>query len=1126
MDLASPTTTHRPSSFLGREHEWEELIVRLAACRQGRGSLHLIVGEPGIGKTRLADEFVRRAREEGAHTLWGRCWEGGGAPAFWPWVQILRAQLRTVEGSVARNQLGRGAADIAQILPDAAQYAEGPPREAWESDSGRFQLFDSIVSFLRAVGEDRESVIVIDDLHAADTPSILLLRFLATQLLDMRLMVLATVRDVTLTPDHPLSTAIGEMLREPSTRLLSLSGLAEKHVAGLLTFATGAAPSARLARELWRETNGNPLFLNEAARLLMSEGQLERGVVSGGLRRTIPPAVHDVIARRVDRLSSSAASALAWAAVAGPEFSTEMLHRVADRPADELRRAFDDAVQAGLLVEAAGGPGRLRFSHGLVREAIYQSQPPVARSARHRRIAEELEANAGDANAHLAELTHHFVAAAAGAQAADVGDLAERGRRYAIRAGHAAARSLAYEEAARLFQIALSMLDLEGSTDDRGRADVLLALGDVDARAGEIASAAEAFRAAADVARRTGDAGHLARAALGIGGRLPWERPGGNADLIPHLEEALMMLGGADRALRVRLLARLACAWRSSPDKRRQSDMLSREAIQLARALDDRATLSYALAARFWAVWWPENPDERVRLAREMLEVSRALGDAERMVDAELMLWLSHLELGLMGDAKRQFERVRRVAEELRQPAQLWLGVAPRVLMALMEGDFAAAEVLADQESGRGAGNTLARDDVSAAAFHRYLLGREHGTTAAMESEVRAAADEFPWYPLHRAAHCLVLLDSGREREARASFGLLARDEFAVFYRDNEWLLGVSLAAEIAWRLADERAAAILYAQLLPFAGRHAVGSVEGSLGAVDRYLGLLAWTLGLIDEAERHFRAAVERNEQMGARPWAAHSRADLASALRTRADRRRDEAQQLERHALATATELGMSALATRLAEVGRDDATNQGPIGDPQIGTFRREGDVWAIAFGADRFSLRNARGLEHLAVLLADPHREHLSIDLARRPSAGALPAAPGADAAMTVTDGPEGLMALDEEARRAYRERLRDLHEEVAEAQSWNDPERAANAQREIDFLARELARAVGIGGRHRTVGSVTERARVSVTRAIRHAMGRIASESPSLGAHLDATIHTGTYCAYRPDPRLPIQWQT
>ncbi|HET7686983.1 MAG TPA: hypothetical protein VFM19_11300, partial [Candidatus Limnocylindria bacterium] len=311
-----------------------------------------------------------------------------------------------------------------------------------------------------------------------------------------------------------------------------------------------------------------------------------------------------------------------------------------------------------------------------------------------------------------------------------------------------------------------------------------------------------------------------------------------------------------------------------------------------------------------------------------------------------------------------------------------------------------------------------------------------------------------------------------------------------------------------------------LYARLLPFAGANAIGHTEGSLGAADRYLGLLARAAGHLDEAVAHLDAAVAGNRRMGARPWVAHSQADLAATLRQRgAAGDVERAATLEAAALATARRLGMVALAARLEPSGEHVTT---PSAHVTGASFRREGDYWSIEFAATAVRIRDTKGMAHLARLLAAPGRELHALDLAGADGVAPAEAADGDGLApRRLTDvGP----LLDDEAKAAYRQRVGELRTELAEAESWNDPERAAHLQAELDAIARELAGAVGLGGRDRVSGSPAERARIAVTRAIRSSMARIAQQHPALGAHLEATIRTGTFCVYVPDPASPVRW--
>jgi tetratricopeptide (TPR) repeat protein len=498
------------------------------------------------------------------------------------------------------------------------------------------------------------------------------------------------------------------------------------------------------------------------------------------------------------------------------------------------------------------------------------------------------------------------------------------------------------------------------------------------------------------------------------------------------------------------------------------------------------------------------------------------------LIDAQVMLFTSNSELGRMVEARKAVEVVTRLANDLRQPAQLWLGVAPRALLALMEGDFALAEELVQRETDSRLQTTSARDDESAGRMHRFLLRREQGRLAEEETTVRASVDDFPWYPLHRAALACLLLDLDRDAEARAVFEDLAQDEFRAFYHDNEWLLGISLASEACALLGDGPAAQVLYDQLGPFAGRHAIGHAEGSVGAVDRYLGLLAETLGRLDDAVQHLTAAIEINEGWGARPWAAHCRHDLAQVLvRRDSQGDRDRAAQLDRAALSTATAIGM-VLAQQIRTGAGEPvsaAASQLPLSS-QDWAFRLEGEYWVIG-GERLIRLRDGKGLQYLAKLLGYPGREFHALDLAAGSKAVTGSARTTAEAA-AVGLRPEGSsgpdIGIDEAARAAYRARLRELEADVDEAESFNDSERAARAREEMEALEAELSAAYGLGGRARPAITAAERARQSVTKAIRDALARITQQDQVLGAHFARSVRTGLYCVYDPDPAAGVRW--
>jgi tetratricopeptide (TPR) repeat protein len=1098
--------------FIGRKPELRELARALTAAQQGQGRLVLLSGEPGIGKSRLVAEFATSARDNSVPVLWGRCWEAGGAPAYWPWVQLLRSHLRSEDPDVVRSQIGSGAADIAQILPEIRDlFPDLPSQPTPDPDSARFQLFDSTATFLVNAAKSDPLVLVLEDVHAADTPSLLLLRFLADQIGRAALLVLATYRDVELTPDHPLTRTIDELSREPSTQHLHLHGLSEDDVLRFVSAATDVAPSQQVASALYRETNGNPLFLGEAVRLLAAEGKLTDAAT---IRITVPVGVRDVIGRRVGRLDDESRRMLSLASVLGTEFTAEALRRMNEMTLSALLDVLDRVTEAGLVQAIPGALGRFRFSHEVVRETLYENQSSTGRMGLHLRAAQVLQQIYGaDEESHLAELAHHFFQAAPLGQAASAVE-------YARRAGEEAVRSVAYEEAARLFRMAVDACELGEPVDREGLGELFLSLGDAQSRAGDLPTARETFLRAATNAKRFGIPAQLGRAALGYGGRFIWERAGDDPHVVPLLQDALVLLGGVDDRLRARLLARLACALRSSPD-REQSDALSQEAVRVARTLHDLPSLAYTLGARFWATYWPENPEERLRLADEVLRVSEQANDPELIFNGHQVRMMALTDVGAVAEARAELEAMLSTAEELRQPAQRWAVRWFAVTIALLEGDYARAMELTPD-----AGLIRARDEGSVFQIHQFFLRREQGQLAGLEEPTRATVEEYPWYPLHRAALALLLIDLGREDEARTVFDDLGTDGFRALYRDSEWLLGMGLAGEACARLHDTGAAAVLYEELAPFSGRHLAGWGEGSIGAADRYLGLLALTLGRRDEAARHLHDAIEMNERMGARPWTAHSRSDLADVLLERdgpGDRERAIAEL--RSAGETAGMLGMTVLGERVErrlrdlEVGRTSDTAAAAVG-PHV--VRREGEYWTIVFGEDAFRLKDTKGLQYLATLLAEPGREFHVLDLVADGSTSPEIRAKAAE--VTSTPFGDAGPILDPEAKASYKRRLDELDAELADAESMGDSERVERARSERAFIATELAAAVGLGGRDRVAASVSERARVNVTRAIKAAMDRIRDHSPALDAHLAATIRTGTYCSYSPDPLAAVRW--
>ena len=515
-------------------------------------------------------------------------------------------------------------------------------------------------------------------MHAADEPSLLLLRFVAREISDSRLLLICAYRDVDPTLQDPLTAALAELVREPHTAQIALGGLSASDVGEYAELSTGIEPTPELVQAIHSETEGNPLFVAEIVRLLDAQARIGEADAHLG----IPPGVRAVIGQRVGRLSERCRRLLVPASVLGREFGLDAVARLADLPRDELLDGLNEAMAERVIGDVPGSPGRLRFGHALIRDTLYEDLAPATRLRLHEQAGETLEAlYAGEVESHLAELAQHFLAAVPTASSGKAID-------YARRAGDRAAMQLAYEEAARLYGMALPLLG-----EDLHRCELLLALGDAQARAGDMATSKQSLREAADLAEGLGLTEHLAQAALGYGGRFVWEFPRGDVGHVPLLERALAAVGEEDSTLRVRLLARFAGGPLrdvSFPLERKWS--LSEQALAMARRIGDPETLAYAISGYIVARHSPEFAPEELGLATELVELATDAGDLERAAEGYEYRIAALIELGDLAGAKADIAAMAKLAEELRQPSQDWVAAVYSGLVALLEGELVEAE--------------------------------------------------------------------------------------------------------------------------------------------------------------------------------------------------------------------------------------------------------------------------------------------------------------------------------------------------------------------------------------------------------------------------------------------------
>src|SRR5213594_2127418 len=968
--------------FVGRHHELVELRAGLADTVGGRGRSFLVVGEAGFGKTRLVEELAREAAERGHLVLWGRCWEGEGAPPYWPWVQVIRAYLRMAHAEgLPRVAGGAGAPYLAQLVPELGGLPSPAPSVPPQSEHARFYLFDAVATFLQSRPEHTPLVLVFDDLQWADTPSLLLLQFLVHELRDTAMLVVATYRAMEARQNPQVADILGALARDG--RHLPLSGFGEGEVAAFIEGKTGRSASAALVRAVHRETEGNPFFVDEIVHLLVAERALERRDATIPGRLPVPQGVREAIRRRLAPLPAPCREALTLASVVGREFGLGALERACGLEADALLEVLRPALGREILVRDPRTPGRYRFAHALIRETIYEELGAAERARLHGRIGDVLEAlHEMDPTPHLATLAHHFL------EAVPAGG-AEKAITYSTRAARYAEASLAYEDAAVLFERALEVLAEARPADARERCELLLARGGAQWKAGDGSGARETFRQAADIARRIGDAPLFARSALGFAGegsRLLWVRSGVvDQPRIALLEEALDGLGDRDPGLRARLLARLAINLYWAPESERVL-AVSEEAVTLARQLGDPRDLAAVLRARWIALWRPEGAAERLAIADEIVHLGERTCDRELALLGRRFRIVGFLEHGDVVATDREIEAWAQIAGELRQPLYLTDLAMWRGTRAIMDGRFAEGEEharraleLAQRE--RDAQPTM-RYEIQTFLLHFHkgcldqLVGRSQPRTGVPATMFQRCARAFVWS------------ETGRQAEARRELSALAKEGFPL-PRDGAWVVSMSLLSAVAAELNDRTSAAQLYELLLPYAGR--VGIFAAGLacwGSISCYLGLLASALGRVAEATRHFEDAAKVHERIGARRFLAWTQLSHARLLLTcDAGARRSEATALLASALATARELGMDGLVAKMRGLGLETAaTVGGPEPADGDAVFRHEGDFWTVAYAGKAVRLRHGKGLGDIAILLANPGKEiHVADLIAGAPS---------------------------------------------------------------------------------------------------------------------------------------------
>jgi tetratricopeptide (TPR) repeat protein len=1059
-------------AFVGRHAEIAALGDALRAAKDGRGSTWLLAGEPGIGKTRLIEEVAREAQADGFVTLWGRCWEAGGAPAFWPWIQVVREALRHAASAMLTPLR---AAHLVQLVPELRdQIADVPESPALVGDNAQFMLLDAVTSALCAASRIHPLLIALDDLHVATPSSLLLLELLAHHARGAPIVIVGSYREA----DARASEA-GQLLQRiaQTARTLVIARLAPADIEQFLDRAIGRTPSRELVATVSERTDGNPLFLVELSRLVIAHGTPARDA--------IPPTLRTALQHRIEQLSPPTREILELASVLGRDFAATRVAGVFARKPDDVHAALDDAEQSAIVLPL--GDGSYRFRHILLREVLHGDMQPARRQALHFEAARWLEMYGVDRSAvPWSQIAHHYFAAG------------DRGREPAIdaleRAADQAVETFAFAEAIIAYRSALQIIDL--GRNPRRRAELMIGLGHAQLHGGDPQAGRDTCLAAAALARELAAPELLARAALELGSVLTF----GKVDpvLVALLEEALGALGREHDRLRARVMSRLAAAQQPAEDPRGPI-AIALEAVALARTTKDPRTLLATLGSASSALIDVAGPADRLAIDREHVTLATALGDRPQQLRGQLRLALACFELGDATGAHAAAEATRTLAERLAHPFYTWRGAAIDATLALWEGRFLDAQRAIDRahELGEQGGDPNAH---SAYVYQRTRLARLVGDRSALRAGVTQMSQLFADTPLTEtlarvaaAAHALQL----------APTATITSRDLALAHRDRA---SYESAAEIVLATGNREVAAKLLARLAGDRARCVSSGVVGLTwdAPLARVRALLERTLGDHDAAIASLDEGLAICRELTGRPMIAWLADELASWLVER-DRAGDRARArvLADEAEALARELGMTSLIARIEAKRSPGAGGSATeLLAPRTFALERSGDAWTATHAGASFQLRDGKGLRYLARLVAEPRCEVHALDLAD---------------ALDGVDGGDAGELLDARAREQYRQRVRALEDDRADAEARNDLGAAERATTELEAVRAELARAFGLGGRARRAGGAAERARINVQRRLRAAIAQIAAHDPALARHLERSIRTGVFCSYQPD---------
>jgi tetratricopeptide (TPR) repeat protein/predicted Ser/Thr protein kinase len=901
-ELDKPFVTQK-TPFVGREKEQADLRRHLDRARGGQGALVMIGGEPGVGKTRITEELDVEARRHGCLILTGHCYQMEGAPPYIPFVEIIESAARIVEPDVMLATLGDDAEEVATLVPELRQrFPDIRAPKQMPPEQERRRMFNGVLDFTARSAQIQPILLIIEDLHWADDPTLLLLQHFAQRLQEMPVLMIGTYRDTELDFTHDFATSLEQLNRQHLAHDIVLKRLPEESVSAMLQGRSGRKPPASLVEVIYKETEGNPFFVEEVFKHLAEEAKLfdAEGEWRSDLHieeTDVPRGVLLVIGRRLERVSKECRRILARAAVIGRGVSFRLLNEVIEIDEDALLDAIEEAERAQLIrTPIKDGEALLTFAHELIRQTLVSDLLLPRRQRLHLRVAEAMEriyATAPDR--YAADIAHHFYQA---------GGDADKIIKYAVIAGTRATAQTAYEKAVEQYQRAVQVLEQQQPVDELRRCDLLLLLGRAYENAGDPPRAKETFLHVTEIAQKLPAPEQFAQATIHAC-RFLFRFGSVDNHLLGLMNNSLELLGQEDSVVRASLLGRLSYILESAGTQSGAS--LSEQALAIARRVGDPEALWYALFSRVFL--WDRPLEERIADAIELAALEEE--DTCPMMGEEGLTYLAHCHRaqGDLAAFEDDLAELRRRAEDTQLPQALWRVRFIEAAYAQMLGRFDEAELMALEALSLGQKKdevVPAQGFVSFMFVHRYLQGR----LAEVEDAFQAQAAQYPESLLYRASDMMLNLTLGRIAQAREEFERFAANDFADLPRHllmPTYLMELSTAAAT---LGDKSRAAYLYELVGTCHDRvFLVGGNNACIGTRSLWLGVLAATLERRDDAVAHFEDALETSARLGLLPWLARTRYEYARMLIERdSSGDKEKAKTLLTEATATYRELGM--------------------------------------------------------------------------------------------------------------------------------------------------------------------------------------------------------------------------